>query len=1110
MGGLKIPRRYTTGDPYAAFSYTKKDSIIKNPDGSIVFSITGVEVPEGWSQLATDILAQKYLRKAGVPLTDEDGNPLLDEEGNQRTGSETSIKQVVHRLAGCWRHWGEQYGYFASPEDAQAFYDELVYLLLDQVVAPNSPQWFNTGLAWAYGITGKPQGHYYVDPATGKLTKSADAYTRPQPHACFIQRLEDDLVNEGGILDLAVREARVFKYGSGTGTNFSALRGKGEPLSGGGTSSGLMSFLKIFDTGAGAIKSGGTTRRAAKMVCLDMDHPEIEAFIMLKYREEQKVVDLVTGSRIAKRMLTRIADAVRNGGADWKTNAELRRAIKDAKQLGVPMNYILRVIQLGTQGITTVDFTEFDTHYESEAYQTVTGQNANNSVRVPNAFLEAVEQDGNWDLIRRVDGKVAETVRARELWEKICLAAWHSADPGLQYDTTINEWHTCPADGRINASNPCSEYMFLDDTACNLASINIAKFLREDGSFDTEGFQHVVRLMTIVLEISVLMAQFPSKEMAELSYRFRTIGLGYANIGSTIMRMGLAYDSDEARAFIGGITALMTGQAYATSAELAKHLGPFPGYERNKEHMLRVIRNHRRAAYNEPAASYEGLSITPVGLDQQRCPKNILTAAQQAWDEALAQGERHGYRNAQTTLIAPTGTIGLLMDCDTTGIEPDFAIVKYKKLAGGGYFKIINQSVPRALTTLGYTPEEVEDIVAYAVGHGTLKGSPALDHDTLQCKGFTAEMLATIEKNLSTAFDLGFVFNPHTLGEDALRQLGINPEDAAQPDFNLLAQLGFTPEEITAANEYVCGTMTLEGAPGLKPEHLAVFDCATTCGRNGTRFLSAEAHIKAMAAAQPFLSGAISKTINMPNHATIKDIEDAYLLSWKLMLKATALYRDGSKLSQPLNTVSEDLSVFDEDDVDEATVTPENVQRGIRERLPSWQGIKREARLAGTPISVTTQEFEDGTPGEVRLSMPEKDEDYQGLLNAYSELLSYGLRTGLELKQLVDAFTFTNFPPGGPVTGDPAIKNATSPVDYLFRVLGHEYANRTDIVHVAAPPTRKQERRRVERSAEEQAILDARAQGYTGERCPTCNSLRLKRNGTCSLCEDCGSTTGCS
>ncbi len=1083
------------------FDYERRDSVIKNPDGSIVFEIKDIEVPQDWTQLATDILAQKYIRKAGLP------------KEHSSTGSETSIKQVVHRLAGCWRHWGEEHNYFASEEDAQAFYDELAYMLLKQMVAPNSPQWFNTGLAWAYDITGKPQGHWYVDPASEELKQSEDAYTRPQPHACFIQSLEDDLVNPGGIFDLALREARVFKYGSGTGSNFSALRGRGEPLSGGGTSSGLMSFLKVFDAGAGAIKSGGTTRRAAKMICLDMEHPEIETFIMWKYREEQKVADLVTGSHINKILLQKIADAAKEAGTNWKENQKLKLAIREAKHLGVSLNYIFRVLQMADQGIYDADFVEFDTNFNNEAYDTVSGQNANNSIRIPNSFFDAVEHGEDWKLINRTNGEVHSTVNAKALWEKVCLAAWHSADPGLQFDTTINEWHTCPKDGRINASNPCSEYMFLDDTACNLASLNIAKFINGDNKFNVTWFEHATRLMTIVLEISVLMAQFVSEEMALRSYKYRTLGLGYANIGSTLMRLGIPYDSDEARTFIGAVSALMCGQSYTTSAEMAHALGPFEKYEGNKDDMLRVIRNHRHAAYNAKAQEYEGLTITPQGIEEHENHLELVKAARASWDNALEMGKQHGYRNAQVTVIAPTGTIGLVMDCDTTGIEPDFALVKFRKLVGGGYFKIINKAVPDALHRLGYDEQAIEKIVKYTIGHTTLDGCPAITHAKLKEKGFTAAMLEKIEQNFETAFDLNFVFNRFTLGDEAMKTLGVPQKDYEDPGFNLLAWLGFSKEEIEETTSYVCGTMTVEGAPGLKDEHLPVFDCANKCGKRGKRFLATDSHIKAMAAAQPFLSGAISKTINMPNEATIDDIGKAYTTSWKLMLKANALYRDGSKLSQPVNTVAEDLSAFDEEDVDEAAVTPEAVQQGMAARFaaaPEWQGVNREAVIANTPVLVTTHEYEDGTLGNVNVSMQNASEDYQGLLSAYGDLLSHSLQQGVPLQSMVDKLTFSDFAPGGPVQGDPAIKNATSIVDYLYRVLGHEYLGNEELVHIKEVLPSRKKRKKREFSSEERAIMEARAKGYTGEPCPGCKSMRLKRNGTCLLCEDCGSTTGCS
>ncbi|RMF04346.1 MAG: vitamin B12-dependent ribonucleotide reductase, partial [Alphaproteobacteria bacterium] len=923
---MRIERQFTTAgqDPYEAIKFRNSASEIRNPDGSLVFRLDRFAVPAHWTQVAADILAQKYFRKAGVParlkrveestvpswlwrrVADETALAELPEE--ERYGGETDARQVFDRLAGTWTYWGWKGGYFSSEEDARAFYDEHRYMLAMQMAAPNSPQWFNTGLHWAYGIDGPSQGHYYVDHRTGEVKRSESAYEHPQPHACFIQSIEDDLVNENGIMDLWVREARLFKYGSGTGSNFSKLRGESEPLSGGGKSSGLMSFLKIGDRAAGAIKSGGTTRRAAKMVVVDIDHPDIEAYINWKVREEQKVAALVTGSKICAERLNAVMRACVNCEADGddcfdpRKNPALKREIKAARKAQVSDNYIQRVIQFARQGYTAIAFETYDTDWDSEAYLTVSGQNSNNSVRVTDDYLNAVLNDGDWELKGRVTGETTKTLKARDLWEQIGHAAWACADPGIQFHTTINDWHTCPASGPIRASNPCSEYMFLDDTACNLASLNLMAFRGADKKFDTARFEHAVRLWTIVLEISVMMAQFPSRQIAELSYRYRTLGLGYANIGGLLMASGLPYDSDEGRALCGAITAVMTGISYATSAEMAAELGAFPGYAENREDMLRVIRNHRRAAQGM-TQGYEKLSTDPVPLDHASCPDaQLVVRAVRAWDRALELGRQHGFRNAQASVIAPTGTIGLVMDCDTTGIEPDFALVKFKKLAGGGYFKIINRTVPEALATLGYDEDTIAGIIDYAVGKGTLKDAPAINHASLEEKGFTQDKIDAVEAALKSAFDIKFVFNKWTLGEDfCTGVLGLEAEQLDAPDFDLLAAIGFSRSDIEAANEHVCGTMTLEGAPGLKEEHLPVFDCATPCGTRGKRYLSWESHIRMMAAAQPFISGAISKTINMPNDASVADCKEAYMLSWRLALKANALYRDGSKLSQPLN-----------------------------------------------------------------------------------------------------------------------------------------------------------------------------------------------------------------
>jgi ribonucleoside-diphosphate reductase alpha chain len=1366
---MKISRRFTKAgqNVFDSVEWELRTSRITNPDGSVVFEMKDAEIPKHWTQLATDIMVSKYFRKAGVPQLDSDGNPKRDEKGNVILGPERSARQVIHRLAGCWRYWGETHGYFDTAEDAQAFYDELCWMMVQQMCAPNSPQWFNTGLHWAYGITGPAQGHFYCDPRTGEMKKASNAYEHPQPHACFIQSVSDDLVNPGGIMDLWTREARLFKYGSGTGSNFSRLRGENEPLSGGGKSSGLMSFLKIGDRAAGAIKSGGTTRRAAKMVCLDLDHPDIEAFVNWKVREELKVACLVEGLKALP--------------ADQQDLA---------KKLGLKLSY----------------------DFNGEAYFTVSGQNSNNSVRIPNAFFEAVENDGDWTLTRRTDGKVAKTLKARDLWEQIAFAAWRCADPGVQYDDTINQWHTCPKSGRINASNPCvtgdtrvltpggiwrridtmlhlpsrlvtnaetgqrihttdgayptgvkpvfelrtesgyavkltadhkvltrnrgwveaqhltsddevrlpgapssvvevgepqdprlfqfvglllssrneqpdaielesvlqaephlveqfashigdiveseppalgdapptltttitarrlvdrvrafvrynngqkrlsddaftaglaaqkhllralftadgvvvddtvelsgnaalladvqllllgfgvksavvgntlrigqrsvrnfvkhigalpgmkqqqlarlaalydsasssggchfdrvasltplgeqpvydltepvthsfvangitvhncSEYMFLDDTACNLASLNVLRFFDSDSlRFDIESFRHAVRIWTVVLEISVLMASFPSEEIARLSYRYRTLGLGYANLGAMLMQAGIAYDSDKARAICGALTAILTGESYATSAEMAAEHGPFPGYHENRGDMLRVIRNHRRAAYNAPDHEYEGLDIKPVGIDPEQfdsrdplASPQLLAAARECWDRALELGQRHGYRNAQATVIAPTGTIGLLMDCDTTGVEPDFALVKFKKLAGGGYFKIANNSLVPALRSLGYSREQTRDIVRYVMGTLSFDNVPHVNRQALLDKGLNRDEINRIEEALPGTFELKFAFSGWSLGAETMQRLGIPESEWQKPDFNLLRRLGFSRKQIDEANDVICGRGTVEGAPHLREEHYPVFDCANKCGKHGKRFIAVEGHIRMMAAAQPFISGAISKTINLPNEATVEDIKTSYELSWKLGLKANALYRDGSKLSQPLNIKSDD-EIDDEESEENVSAAKEEVaqlvadgvakvgaetsnvepaaehtrviekiverivERPLRRRLPDTRhAITHKFDVAQHEGYITVGLYEDGSPGEVFITMAKEGSTIGGLMDTIATLVSVALQYGVPIDSLVRKFEHVRFEPNGP-TRNQDIPFAKSLVDYIFRWLGMEF-----------------------------------------------------------------------
>ncbi|TSC98921.1 MAG: ribonucleoside-diphosphate reductase alpha chain [Candidatus Peregrinibacteria bacterium Greene1014_49] len=1123
--GLSVSRVFTSPgrDPLEDVVYERRVSRIKNTDGSIVFEMEGAEIPASWSQVATDIVVSKYFRKAGVPQYDAQGNILKDQKGEVITDPERSVKQVIRRLAGCWRSWAEKYGYFETTQDAQAFEDELSYMLVHQMAAPNSPQWFNTGLHHAYGITGPAQGHFYCVPETGEVKRSEDAYTHPQPHACFIQSVDDDMVNEGGIMDLWVREARLFKFGSGTGTNFSNLRGDGEPLSGGGRSSGLMSFLKIGDRAAAAIKSGGTTRRAAKMVCLDLDHPDIETFIDWKVKEEKKVAALAAAG--------------------------------------------------------------YDTDYNGDAYQTVSGQNSNNSIRVPHDFFEAVEKDSDWNLFWRTElkkakaeGRVAapsKILKARDLWDKIGYAAWSCADPGVQYDTTINDWHTCPSDGRINASNPCSEYMFLDNTACNLASLNLLKFTDERNTFDIAKFQHAARLWTIVLEVSVLMAQFPSEVIAKLSYRFRTLGLGYANLGAMLMRMGIPYDSPKARAMCAAITAILTGESYSASAEMASSLGTFPGFSPNREHMLRVIRNHRRAAYDAPVREYEGLHVAPVGIDQKTCPPDMLMAAKECWDRALAMGEKHGYRNAQTTVIAPTGTIGLLMDCDTTGVEPDFALVKFKKLAGGGYMKIANQSVKPALSALGYSDREVKEIMQFVMGSLTLEDAPHINRQSLRAKGFEDVDIANVEKNLPQVFEIGFAFNRWALGEETMQRLGFSEVQMADLNFAVLPALGFTQEQIDEANQHICGRMTVEGAPHLKAEHLPVFDCANKCGKLGIRYIAAEGHIRMMAASQPFISGAISKTINLPSHATIEDIKNAYFLSWKLGIKANALYRDGCKMSQALSNKSDKKDSKDAKDAKDAKESKEVIVEKIVERIVI-QEVPRRRKLPDERLSLTHKfsvaghegymhvgMYEDGTPGEMFVKMSKEGSTLSGVMDTLALSLSMNLQYGVPLEVLCEKLVGAKFDPAG-MTMNKEIPMVKSLMDYMGRwmalkFLSKEKAKRfhnADLVDLAYESGTKSKEAFAMRlpiidegassktfitnsekltvSSEqlamkvnektavemEKAVADvaaapskieiAKQQGFTGSMCSGCGSFKMKRNGSCEVCLDCGGTSGCS
>jgi ribonucleoside-diphosphate reductase alpha chain len=1173
---MKYQRLFTEphSGPYKDIQWEKRRSEIRNPDGKAIFEEDTVIVPSFWSQIATDIIAQKYFRKAGVP-SDKGAEWKTWAAGGSgaqiaefplpEDGAEHDARQVFHRLAYTWMDWGRKNRYFDSEEDARAFYDETCYMLARQIAAPNSPQWFNTGLYAVYGIDGPAQGHYYFDPADGPgpgaLKQSGSAYKRPQVHACYILSVEDDLVNDGGIMDLVTREARLFKYGSGTGSNFSRLRAAEEKLSGGGVSSGLLSFLKIGDRSASAIKSGGTTRRAAKMVTLDIDHPDVEKYINWKAGEEHKVASMVTGSAVVKKNL----DAVKKALAGWrgpvedKFNAEknhdLAAALGNSLKENIPPAYLYQLLRRLEQGDGEVNPGVFTTAWDDEAYNTVSGQSSNNSLRVSDGFMRAVLENGDWELTPRTGGKPVRTVKARDLWTQAARSAWQCADPGLQYHTTINDWHTCPAGGEIRASNPCSEYMFLDDTACNLASINLAALYdRRNKTFNIEAYLHAIQTWTIILEISVVMAQFPAPKIALLSYEYRPLGLGFANLGTLLMLMGLAYDSPEGRGVAASLSALLSGEAYAQSARMAAGLGPFLRYGDNSAAMLRVIRNHRRAAYNAPAADYEGVHTPPKGIDAA-CPPYLLEAAQAAWDRALDLGTAHGYRNAQVTAIAPTGTIGLLMDCDTTGVEPDFALVKFKKLAGGGYFKIIHQSVPPALEALGYTREQIDGIVAYATGRKTLAGAPTVSLSDLEARGFTPEALAAVEDAVKTATGLEGVFNPWIVGTPFVEKTLRIPEATwSLPAFSLLKHLGFSAADSEEAERYACGTMGLEGAPQLKKEHLAVFDTATPSGKNGSRSIPWTAHIGMMAAVQPFISGAISKTINMPNDAGYEDVKGAYMLSWKSALKAVALYRDGSKLSQPLSALAPGTDPLADTIValQRSLETPDQSVlrkaaagtdlRGRRRSLPNRRvGYTQKAKLGGHSIFIRTGEYIDGSLGEIFLDMHKEGAAFRSLLNSFAIAVSLGLQYGVPLEEYVDAFIFSKFEPNGTVQGHDYVKMATSVIDFIFRDLAISYLKRTDLGqiksedlldnspknetpetkppgaarHLRVKPSSKDGSPKTGKdtpAAEGDAarIAQARIKGYEGDPCPACGSFTLVRNGTCMKCDTCGGTTGCS
>ena len=1092
--GLTITRHFTTAgdDPFASFTFVTRASRIGTTGGGSVFDMSAVEVPDTWDQVATDILASKYFRKTGVPQCDDTGAPRLDEAGNQVLGSETSIKQTALRLANAWRIWGERGGYFATPADAAAYRDEMAYMLTAQMAAPNSPAWFNVGIFEAYGIIQDPDGSWYYDGDAELAKESTHRYERAAVNACFISRVDDQLVGPGSIFEFAEREARLFAQGSGSGANLSYIRADGEKLSAGGTSSGVLSFMKVLDAAAGAIKSGGATRRAAKMVILDAEHPEVEAYIWAKAHEEKKAAALIAAG--------------------------------------------------------------YEAGYEGEAVRTVAYQNANHSVRITPGFMAVMEADGEWNLINRTDGAVNKTIKARQLWREIAEAAWECADPGLQFDDIINDWNTVADTERLRGTNPCSEYVHVDDTACNLASFNLVSFYDDEtATFDAAAFEYAVRLWTLTLEIHVSMSHYPARVIAERSYEHRTLGLGYANLGALLMRAGLAYDSEEARAAMGAITALMHNRAYATSAEMAAASEPARAWGPNRHSMARVAHNHRRAAYGTLAAArgvgpYEGLTVAPAGINHgtlAATPFANLTEPLLAAADAAVAGVETGYRNMQVSVLAPTGTISLVMGCDTSGVEPDFALVKLKKLAGGGYMRIINASVAPALAHLGYSAAEMNRIMAHALGTQTLAGNAPVNAAALLIKGVPADVLAKVEAALADVSDLTWAFAPHIVGDEEYARVaggatGGTPADGAA----YLVALGFTPADVAQASTRICGHLTVEGAADLRPEHYGVFDCAVECG-DGSRSIAWGGHVAALAAVSPHISGAISKTVNLPNSATIEDIERAHATAYAKGVKCVAIYRDGSKVAQPLNSAGNDELVSLEGtdllallpvptpgmspseyygDHPVPRFRPPNPRFG-----PTWR-----LEIGGEEVYLRVNTYPDGSPAEVFLDWGRQGSTLRGMTAALSIAISHALQRGMALEDLVKSFRGQTFEPNGIVSGHDGLKMASSVTDAVARILGHYFLNRDELVQVPGGLTAKDVYfgPRAALSAGDlepapapvapaaalsdvdvdkaQAIV-ARGEGVRlfGETCSNCGSSHLIQAGSCKCCGECGQTSGC-
>lgn len=1055
-------------------------------------NITTVEVPSSWSKTSIDILVNQYFRKDGLPTilrkVAEDNIPswlqrseadiakLNNLPQNERYSAESSAKNVFKRIAGAWTYWGYKKSYFTSEEDAKNFFEEIQYIIYKQIASPNAPQLFNTGLHWAYGITGEAQGHYYFSETNNAILPSTNTYERPQTQSCFIQSVEDDLVNKDGIYDLMLKEAKIFKYGSSSGSNFSNIRGKGEKLSGGGHSTGVMSFLKISDFSADVVRSGGNTKSGSKMVVLDADHPEIEDFINWKIKEDEKIVSMVTGSNIVKRILELIFEACKDyqGLEENKynhlVNEKLKSVIFLASNLMVPEKYIDRALLLAKQNIYDINYAIFTTAWDLEASKTVTGKNTTTFISITNTFMTKYYNNENWYLINRYDGSSYKTIKTSEIFANIAMASWSCNNVGILFHDNTNDWNTCINDGLIKTSTPNFEYLFLDDTACSIAIINLIHFYKKDQNkliIDTEKLEHVTYLLTIALDISVAMGELPSLKIAQTSFKYRSIGIGYTNAASLLMSMALPYDSKEGRSLIANISAFITGCAYQASAKIAKIKCPFPAYENNKQVFINVIHNHLCALKNED--NYKNIHNKPQALNYNYCiDKGLYNKTLEIWQNILQLAQTIGFRNAQVSCIMPNNNVNIMLDCNTCGIEPDNSLIKYYTDNTGNYNRVVSPYVIEGLSNLGYSEEQIQDIKHHLIGRKTLKSAPFINKKTLSQLGFTSVELEKIENSLASTFNIQFSFNKYIIGDEFCENvLKLDINQLKNPNFSLLEALGFTSEQITEANYYVNGYLTLEDAPHLQKKHINIFTCSVISGK-GTKYITPQAHINMVASVQPFITGGISKTLVLPYNSTIEICKEIYEYAWQVGIKVLSITREGSLLHHPLQATLFGNNILDKIDllsifldssipkiIKQSQITSDNVIINASKYLAEYtlrkapigyrKGYTQKSTINNHKIYLHTSEYQDGKLAEIFIDVENEDSSFSKLMNSFATAISLGLQYGVPLEEFINAFTFSEFYPYGKVKGHNHIHYTTSMIDYIFRDLAINYLERYDL-----------------------------------------------------------------